>query len=134
MESVKIGFTGSRYGASVKQLDLVAEILDKYKVVEIHHGDCKGFDNQAHDISVVRKYKIIMHPPTNPYWRAFKTTGNPKILGEKSYIDRDNDIVDACDILIGCPENPIKDYSGTWQTIQYAQVKNKKVFIFPKNK
>jgi hypothetical protein len=40
---------------------------------------------------------------------------------EKSYLDRNHDIVDSCSILLALPTGQEILPSGTWATIRYAR-------------
>jgi len=62
-----LGISGSRHGMTERQLSRFSRFMKKYKVTEIHHGDCKGVDTEVHKY-VRENYpeiKIIIHPPTN---------------------------------------------------------------------
>jgi hypothetical protein len=89
-----------------------------------HHGDCVGSDAEAHDIAHEFGAAIIIHPPSNPDKRAFKNPGPRRI--PKPYLERNKDIVNECDVLIGMPkEHEEQLRSGTWSTIRYARKQGK---------
>jgi len=119
---MRVGFTGTREGMSQFQKEEL--ILQLYKLVptEFHHGDCVGADEEAHEI--VRQFFpdsiIVVHPPKNPYKRAYKV-GDVTMYVE-DYLPRDMNIVNETEFLIGAPlvNKPTKS-SGTWFTIEYAQ-------------
>ncbi len=72
---MKIGFTGTRHGATILQLDFLGTLLGAPDVKELHHGDCVGADAQAHD-AVMHAAKlglaqIYIHPPVDETHRAF---------------------------------------------------------------
>ena len=131
-----IGFTGTQdFGkVSDRRVDKLWEYLKLLKekgFVYFHHGDCIGADNVAATQANRLKFKIIMHPPINISKRAF----NAYYVEEKDpreYIDRNHDIVDCSEILIGMPKNPKVEElrSGTWATIRYARKMGKSVVIF----
>lgn len=129
---MKIGFTGTRHGMNELQLLIFAHTIQSLELGEFHHGDCVGADSQAHDIALKHGHKIHIHPPKSSSKRAF-CEGAIKVYSEKSYIPRDHDIVDACDVLIAAP-NTEKEVlrSGAWTTIRYARKKKKQgKIIFP---
>lgn len=123
-----VAFTGTQADMTGKQFDAVLELLTELKPREIHHGDCIGADARFHAIAVWLNHenlncqiKIHVHPPTNNSKRAF--CEDVDVMHEpKDYLDRNHDIVDACDVLIACPkEKEEKRRSGTWATYRYAK-------------
>lgn len=118
---MKIGFTGTREGMSQNQKEQFVLKLFDLGITEFHHGDCIGADADAHDI--VREFfpnvKIVIHPPERSYTRAFRKGDFSHPL--KPYIERDRDIVDDCEHLIGSPLDKEVIRSGTWTTIRYAR-------------
>lgn len=128
-----VGFTGTQQGLTLEQRVELARVLYAYTDGTVfHHGDCIGADDEAHDIARDAGYDIEIHPPINDYKRAWRRGG---ILHEpKEYLDRNHDIVDACDVLIAAPaqvEEVMR--SGTWATVRYARKLGKPVvMIFPK--
>jgi hypothetical protein len=136
---VKLGFTGTQEGATLKQVEAFSKFFGKYLVDEFHHGDCVGADAQAHSIACSWHTKnIIIHPPIKTVKRAYCEklyTFDEKhttivILEPKDYLDRNKDIVDACDVLIACPKTSKEELrSGTWSTVRYARKRNKKIII-----
>ena len=133
-----VGFTGTRKGLSEYQKEMLQHILKKYGTV-FHHGDCIGADEQFHVLAEselptdLLDTNIIVHPPDNDKYRAFSSClSKGTILLPKPYLERNKDIVDACDLLIACP-NPKdeinKQRSGTWSTIRYAKKQGKDIII-----
>lgn len=122
---MKIGVTATRKGITHCQKAyarefMKQELLDRH--VQMVHGDCIGGDSELHDIAeeVITKDNIIIRPPTDPRYRAFKKGG--LIHTPKPYINRDHDIVDECDILLAFPKAYSEELrSGTWATIRYAR-------------
>lgn len=125
-----IGFTGTQQGMSEFQKSIVENFFKAFDgTFEFHHGDCIGADAEAHDIAKYWADGIVIHPPIDESRRAFKK-GNV-ILPQKPFLKRNQDIVDACDILIACPKTHMEELrSGTWATIRYARKNFKKIFIF----
>jgi hypothetical protein len=66
--SIVIGITGTREGATPAQLDeLRSHIAQIYahngvNATVLHHGDCVGVDEQAHDIAREYDMLIEVHP------------------------------------------------------------------------
>tara|TARA_Y100001951_G_C11190413_1_gene211170 strand:- start:211 stop:681 length:471 start_codon:yes stop_codon:yes gene_type:complete len=135
---VNIGFTGTQEGMTPSQKESFGVVWDKIKdtfgeVAEFHHGDCVGADEQA-DSMVSLRFKesgvgcIVIHPPDNDSKRAW-------CEGEREekplpYLDRNTEIVKACDILIAAPkEHDEVLRSGTWATIRRGRKYNKFVVI-----
>ena len=128
---MKLGMTGNRYGMNTTSKKKLIEFIKNNKIDEVHHGDCVGADKEFHDICVSNNIKIIIHPPTDDKLRAFCQSDN--ILPQKEYIQRNKDIVDSTDMLIGFPNGKKETlHSGTWSTIRYARKKQKQIYlIFP---
>ena len=134
MIELKYGFTGTRSGLNDSQKKSIIKLLQQNinnGSIEIHHGDCVGADKDFHDIcvSLSDKIKIIIHPPTDNKLRAF--CKSEFIEKEKSYLERNKDIVNKSDILIACPFSSEEQLrSGTWSTIRYAKKLNKNVLLY----
>lgn len=129
-----IGFTGTQIGMTANQKEKLNEIFEDLAAVEMfsqfHHGDCVGADSEAHDIAE-KYFEIIIHPPLKSIKRAFKKSN--KIMIPKSYLERNQNIVRACNLLIVCPKEYQEQIrSGTWFTFRQAQ-RNKKswIIIYP---
>ena len=120
---MKLGFTGSRDGMTMGQVErFAAELKMLPSLEEFHHGDCIGADEQA--AAMVKRYhpscKIVIHPPDNSINRAY--CHGDDIREEKSYLARNRDIVDESSNMIATP--PTREElvrSGTWSTIRYAR-------------
>lgn len=84
------------------------------------HGDCVGWDAEGHDIAHECGFSIIIHPPTNPALRAFKT-GAVLVMPERPYLRRNRDMVDTSERAIICPDGAsYRIGSGSWYTWKYA--------------
>lgn len=123
-----LGMTGSRNGMSDLCKTKLRQFLRKNNIIECHHGDCVGADEEFHDIAQEENIKIVVHPPKYTSYRAF-CIGNT-VLPPHDYLFRNRQIVDSSDMLIAFPPT-IKELiqSGTWYTIRYARTKNKKILI-----
>jgi hypothetical protein len=134
--SISIGFTGSRFGMSAHQEKRFRNILVLYKIrhkdIVFHHGDCIGADTQAHNIALELGFYIVIHPPLKDKTRSYCNTFN-EILPKKSYSQRNCDIVDAADVMIGCPlvyPEPNKRWAGgSWHAIRYSRGKVDKLYV-----
>lgn len=113
------GFTGTDRGMTSHQLSAVGVHLQVSG--ELHHGDCVGADAQTH--AIARRLGglwIVGHPPDVDVKRAF--CDFDVALPPRPYIDRNHDIVDACDFLLATPRGYVEELrSGTWATIRYAR-------------
>ena len=125
---MRIGFTGTSKGMTPEQLRSVRLLLRNGFVEEFHHGDCIGADSQAHAEAMMIFTHIYIHPPINKKARAFCKGGT--VLKEKSYIERNHDIVNAVDMMIATPKGNREELrSGTWATIRYARKQKVKLCI-----
>lgn len=133
---VKLGFTGTRIGMSEFQNEAFTDLIKqvhKSHLIEFHHGDCIGADADADAIARLYNAKVIIHPPSNNTLRAHCTS--PHILSPKPYLIRNQNIVDACEILIAAPRTVHEILrSGTWATIRYARHQGVKVKILPRSR
>lgn len=133
---LRVGFTGTQNGMNTAQrARFVAELhaLHFGREVEFHHGDCIGADADAHDLvrALDPGIRIVLHPPAITTKRAWKQGDD--VLPAKPYLDRNRDIVDACEVLIACPKETEETLrSGTWATIRYARAVGKpRVLLIP---
>jgi hypothetical protein len=146
-----VGFTGTRDGMTPEQKTTFVEVLSPYHGrFDFHHGDCLGADDEAHGLVVGDLLlndpgsgdpRIAIHPPSDPKLRARRRPClefGDWLCPEKPYLERNRDIVDACDMLIACPKerrpdipvDPTNLYSGgTWYTVRYAQTVDKPITI-----
>lgn len=129
---MKIGFTGTRKGMSaVQKVEVRGLVREMFKTLDtnfqFHHGDCVGADAEFHEIvSDFQPSVIVIHPPINPRARAFCCSKH--IMPEKPYLNRNRDIVDACDVLIAAPKSTREELrSGTWTTVRYARKRGKPI-------
>lgn len=121
-----IGFTGTQSGMTTIQSERVAQILDRLPMTaaQFHHGDCIGADEQADGLAHIAGYTIHLHVPSNPTRRANCEVREDRdtLHPPKPYLDRNRDIVDACDAVIAAPKEMTETLrSGTWSTVRYAR-------------
>ena len=125
-ETVRVGFTGTRYGLSDEQKQTLPTLLTD--VAEFHHGDCVGADADGHAIAFGLGIPIHVHPPSDDRLRAY-SVNFIQTYQTKGYFGRDRDIVDFTDYLIACPRSRSSRTGGTWFTIGYARSKHKSVDV-----
>jgi|694.fasta_scaffold134342_3 hypothetical protein len=136
METIKIGFTGNRYGLSIEQKEQIKLILDNYTNIIVSHGDCVGADTDFHNLCINyretypdKSLMIHIFPPNDPKSRAFNK--GDLLMGENPYLVRNSAIIKNSSILIGCPIDKNKETlrSGTWSTIRKARKQNLLLYI-----
>lgn len=119
-----IGFTGTQRGMTTRQQRELRFRIKHLRVLEFHHGDCVGADQQAHAIirELHPKAKVVVHPPINEAKRAFCAAD--EVLPPKEYLDRNHDIVAASQLMFATPLTRYEvARSGTWATIRHAWAK-----------
>ena len=113
-----VGFTGSRDGPeTVDQLEMVRMVFESLGTTTLHHGDCEGWDKAADTLAVELGIAVTVHPPSNSSLRAFCKGAKHTVLQPRSYLDRNRNIVDACDVLVACPGPRSR---GSLYTMRYA--------------
>ena len=128
-----VGFTGTREGMSDHQkaalkMAMTAASLDGIENI-LHHGDCKGADEEAHAIAVELGWDIVIHPPTKRIMRAYCGDG-AIILPPMDYLARDEAIVNASRFMFAAPKSDKEERrSGTWYTVRYARKMGKRVIL-----
>ena len=127
-----IGFTGTQVGLTPHQTQMLWTLLAAEGIEEFHHGDCVGADAQAHAMAVGLGIPVIIHPCTIEAKRAY-CEGAREVLEAKAPLDRNRDIVDACDGILACPRGPEEQRSGTWATVRYARNPYKPLTIIYSN-
>ena len=135
---IHIGITGTRNGMTLKQIEIFTEkfmvhVLSKQHDDRIvfHHGDCIGADAEAHDVAFDVGCHVVIHPPTNKRFRAFKTGHETR--EDFPYLIRDQMLVDEINILFATPKSMKEEIrSGTWATVRYARkIKKNLIIIYP---
>ena len=97
----------------------VRDLLESHPSAILHHGDCVGADEQAHEIAVSLGCSIVLHPPLSDTQRAFKSA--LRIRTPKPYLVRNKDIVRETELLIAAPAEASEQHrSGTWSTVRFA--------------
>ena len=126
----RIGVTGTREGANSTQILSVIQFLESIEQpAELHHGDCKGVDEEVAVAAGELGFKVICHPPEDDYLRAFHKSD--EFRKPAGYFERDRAIVDSTDLLIVVPlQNTWQTRGGTWYTCSYAKKTCKPYVIF----
>jgi hypothetical protein len=125
---MKVGFTGTRLRLSDVCISSLTQVLDYLYVESFHHGDCLGADTHAHRIAKSLGYVVEVHPPDVDSKRSF--CDGDVIHPPKTYMKRNADIVNVCDLLIATPHtNHETVRSGTWSTVRKARKLGKKIII-----
>ena len=115
-----IGFTGTQKGMNPSQTSQVRKLLSQLMPDTIHHGGCIGADKEFHDMASKLKIEIVLHPPIIKDRQAVHDADT--VWPEKSYLERNKDIVESSDMIIACPAQRYEvRRSGTWSTIRYAR-------------
>jgi hypothetical protein len=135
------GETGTRDGATRLQLASVGWLWSRYAITSLHDGDCVGVDAQLYQLARTFSVdEIVMHPPTNPKFRAFCGLSDDgsyirdgvTIEKTKPYFIRDRAMVDASGAMVACPKQYFelgKMTGGTWYTINYSRLHGKPLAV-----
>ena len=127
---MKVGFTGTQVGMTVPQVRKLIAKLIELEPDEFHHGDCIGADSEANDIANEMDLSIVIHPPEDSKKRAYCSGKYVQLREPKPYMERNQDIVDECDVLIAAPKHGQEELrSGTGATIRRAVKAKKEIFI-----
>lgn len=127
----RYGFTGTRNQLAFAQASALRFWLEA-RTGELHHGDCIGGDETAHQIArSLRGWLIVIHPGDTPNLRAF-CSDYDVLHPVKPNLDRNTDIVNATHELVATPSGPEIARSGTWSTIRKARRAGKpRTIIWP---
>jgi hypothetical protein len=141
----RVGITGTRKGATGRQIISLAEVLAHMGAKELHHGDCVGADEQSHNLARALRMSVIIHPPIKPDFRAFcgwryiiemdsaVMEDKVLILPEDNYLSRNRSIVGSTEVTIAMPDGiELKRHGGTRYTADYAREMSRPlVLIWP---
>jgi hypothetical protein len=119
---MRLGITGTRRGMSEAQNFRVSQFLRVLQPDASIHGDAIGADAEFHDLSreLVKNPWIIIHPPTNHKYRAFKN--GDFIHDPLTFLVRDDNIIKDSTLMLATPfefEEVLR--SGTWATIRHTR-------------
>lgn len=125
---MNVGFTGTREGMTQAQRQQFVHVLDqaleRERVDEFHYGGCVGADAQAAALARWIGFAAVLHPANDvaARWIAPKPEWTVRVRPARPALDRNRDIVDACDLLIVAPRLMREERrSGTWQTVRFAE-------------
>lgn len=123
-----LGVTATRSGLTEAQKTAFEVWLESKQVECGCHGDCKGGDEDIHNIMMEKNIKIHVHPPIKSIHRAF-VKGYHKRFKPKEYLVRNKDIVDKSDVMCGFPFKNQKN-GGTITTMRMAKKMKKTLYVF----
>jgi hypothetical protein len=130
---MRIGFTGTRKGMTDRQKASLRLLIVGIKNSSSHspmlggnlfiHGGCHGADTDADHIVFDSEYgPILVLPGDMTQYKNFSGKSKRKVLAPKPYLERNNDIIAGCYLLVAAPYNLVEQQrSGTWATIRYAR-------------
>ena len=134
---MKVGFTGTRDGMTDEQRRAFIRWVKTAGVTEFHYGVCIGADEDAWDVMVsgpdlgFTRPRTVAHPPSNLVLASQSTMMfDDEIRPTVPYAVRNQNIVDASELLLATPKQEEELRSGTWLTIRYARKKKKPIVIF----
>lgn len=109
---MKIGIISTRQGYTDRQAAMLRVILSFLpRTATIIHGDCYGYDEDAHKFARINGLPIEIYPPIDERKRAFcKQHDDGSIEHEAmEYAFRTSEIVKHSDFCIVIPHGPIHD-------------------------
>lgn len=134
----EVCFTGSREGMTDQQIHMLTLLLSVLAPACLHHGDCVGSDEKAHDVMtrlntlypreqlrkgastrIIPRALIHIHPGPGAYYRA--GCHGDFTYPVQPFLDRNHQMVDMTDLTIATPKEaqPVLR-SGTWATFRYS--------------
>ncbi len=130
---MRVGFTGTQSSVTQMQWNSLYYILQRLQPTECHHGDCIGADKLFHQAAKILNCPlVVIHPPQDPSKRAF--CQGALLRPEKPYLERNKDIVNETERLIGMPKLAEEEMrSGTWSTIRYARKLLRPIYLILPN-
>lgn len=126
--TLHIGITATREGLTGPQITTIKrELLGYYTIycrdIYLHHGCCIGGDEQITVMAFTLGIKVCAHPPVNrKFFSQLAYDLSSCKNDDKPFLDRNQDIVNASNVLIGAPKEKYEVLrSGTWSTIRKAR-------------
>lgn len=135
---MNVGFTGTRRGMTAEQHESVTALLERLlgERGSFHHGDCVGADDQAAETAKQLGFVVYAHPASDVakeyVAHSWVRLGTVRNLAAPA-LQRNRNIVDACDVLVAAPGSMARLRSGTWATIRYAQKVGRRVIVVEKD-
>lgn len=130
----RIGFTGTRKGMTVQQIQLFQRLAETFMGVgvEFHHGCCEGADSEAHVMArSVQGTLIHGHPSTLRSFTKREIEEYTVFHQPQPPLVRNRDIVLDTQVLIAAPKEAEEvQRSGTWATIRYARTRQRGIVIY----
>lgn len=124
-----LGFTGTRNGMTSAQKETIIEFLRVNPPEAALHGDCIGADASFHWLLPKTTEKRIYPGGTSDHPLRAGCSADV-VYPVKPFLERNHDIVNACDHLLACPgETTEQKRSGTWATVRYARKAGKPITI-----
>jgi hypothetical protein len=126
-EELHIGFTGTRKGATGRQIAELQYYWHNLRLgypereIWLHHGAARGADAEAWTIAFRLGFKIWIHPSDVPGERSYAYAD--RCDEPEAPLARNKTIVQASTyIMYACPfEMNEQRRGGTWATIRYAK-------------
>src|ERR1051325_4013213 len=119
---MRLGFTGTREGATERQLATLTDLLASMYHPREHvflHGSAIGADDQAARIAFQLCWTVVALPSNVESMRAHTERHIMcEVRPPKPPLERNRDIVAGCDLLIAAPRTLQEELrSGTWSCI-----------------
>lgn len=133
-----IGFTGTRYGMTVLQTEILRSRIKLLAHDDVYfvHGGCVGADFEFHNL-VVEYGPVLLYPgysSRNPDDNQFEVPITdydmaPSFINEPlPFLERNRIMVERADVMFAAPPGP-EGRGGTWYTINYARKNQKPVTV-----
>lgn len=123
-----LGFTGTQWGCTPKQLKKLEYFTDILRYEAAFHGDCVGADAQFHEL-VNPQCRVYIYPGDVECQRA-DCRGAHWVSKPRPCLTRNRIIVKKSELMIACPKEDEEVLrSGTWSTIRYAHKSCKPLII-----
>lgn len=130
---LKLGFTGTRNGATEAQLETLIKLVKELEPQEVYHGSCMGADAEFHYVvgRLFPGHRRNIYPSNSRSTRWYVEIADTDYVREPAKpLVRNQWIVDDADVLIGVSPTPQEILrSGTWATIRMARRKRIPIYI-----
>jgi hypothetical protein len=127
-----VGVTATRHGLTyIQKFRLSMLFSNEIKLKTLHYGMCVGGDDEIYLLVkdlFADTVRIEGHPPADK--RYYSPRPVDRLWPEKPYLERNQDIVDKCGLLVAAPRYDHPEVrSGTWATIRRALKADKQILI-----